>query len=116
MSMLVMSDQLQIVRGSLTAFQIHAASGNLKTNYFCARCGTMIYNTSEARPFMAVVRPGALDDTSQIAAQAHIWTCSKQPWLELPEGVPVFDKAYDPQDIWPEESLSRLKRALARAT
>ena len=60
------------------------------------------------------MRAGTLDDPSSVAPDVHIYTRSKLPWVELPEGVPAFEVYYDVGELWPEESLSRLRAVIER--
>ncbi|NIM73290.1 MAG: GFA family protein, partial [Gammaproteobacteria bacterium] len=38
------------------------------------------------------VKPGTLDDTRWLEPDMHIWTCSKQPWVIIPEGAERHEK------------------------
>jgi hypothetical protein len=49
-----------------------------------------------------------IDDPSAVAPDVHIYTRSKLPWVTLPEGVPAFRTYYDPEKLWPAESLERI--------
>lgn len=109
LSMLVEEKQFRLLQGDPEAVEIVADSGNVKTSRFCRRCGTTIYGRSAARTGIVVLRPNTFDDTAWFAPQAHIWTRSKQPWVALPEGVPAFETTYDAREVWPAESLARLR-------
>jgi hypothetical protein len=39
-----------------------------------------------------IVKVGTFDDPSAFIPQAAIFTCDIQPFHNLPEGVPMFDK------------------------
>ena len=110
MSMMLEATQFRITRGQTTSFDISGDNGTLKRNCFCAACATMIYGWVPARPATLYLRPGTLDDTDKVTAQAHIYLKSKQPWVTVPADVPCFEELYDPRDVWPEESLARLAR------
>ena len=116
LSMMLEAQQLEITAGTLAGFPKTATSGALKTVYFCAGCGIIIYGHTTEWPGIIWIRPGTLEDTSWVAAQAHIWTRSKQPWLTLPAGQPIFLQDYDTAKVWPEQSLARLGNAVAKAT
>lgn len=73
-----------------------ADSGNTILTDFCGDCGTTILSYGDARPQMRVIMAGTLDDPSQVAIQANIWTNSAQPWVHLdqsldnhPQGLPM---------------------------
>jgi hypothetical protein len=67
-----------------------------------------------AGPGFAFVRVGTLDDPDRFPPDIHIYTMSKQPWVVLPEGVPVMREYYDREKCWPEESLARRAALLAK--
>ena len=59
------------------------------------------------------MRVGTLDEPHALRPDVHIYTCSKVPWVALPEGVPAFEAYYDSKKLWPAESLAR-RRAILR--
>jgi hypothetical protein len=65
----------------------------------CGVCHTRIFNTNSARPGIAVVRAGTLDRSNELIVTAHIWTRSKQPWLELPDGAPAWSETPPPEEM-----------------
>jgi hypothetical protein len=48
-----------------------------------------------------------------VRPDVHIFTRSKVPWLEFPDGVPAFEAFYKLADVWSEESRERLHRNIA---
>ena len=64
------------------------------TREFCGTCGAPMLSRSPSAPGAAMIKVGSLDEPAQFdAPQAVIFTCDKQPFHHLPEGVPSFDKA-----------------------
>ena len=57
------------------------------------------------------IRAGTLDDPTGVAPDIHIYTSTKQNWLELPDGVPAFPEFYDPREVWSEETMARWTKA-----
>jgi hypothetical protein len=110
MTTIVLRDDLIVTRGRSSA----RATSPRSTEHACAECTTVIYIESTAFPATCILRPGTLDDTSIAVPQAHIWVCRKQAWLALPDGVPQFERQYDPATTWPAASLARLAAASAR--
>ncbi len=107
MSMILEPEQLRLTQGQLATFEIAGDNGTLKQNRFCVDCGTMIHGAIPSHGIL-YLRPGTLDDTGWVRAQAHIFVKSKQPWVELPGDVPCFMEYYEPNDVWPAASLARL--------
>ena len=80
----------------------------------CAKCGTAVWNKYHAAPGDTVLLcAGSLDDPAQVTPDVHIYTRSKLPWLQLPEGARVFDAYYKPNEVWSPESLARWKDIVA---
>jgi hypothetical protein len=78
--------------------------------WHCSTCGTSLWSRYHASPGNCRwVRVGTLDDPASIAPDVHIWTRSKQPYVTLPEGVPAFEQFYEVKEVWPAESLGRLR-------
>ena len=63
------------------------------TREFCANCGTHVTTRSPNIPGVVLVKVGTLDDPSVFTPQMVIFTCDKQPFHHVPEGVPAFARA-----------------------
>ena len=68
------------------------------------------------------MRVGTLAEARTLVPDVHIYTRSKQPWVDLPgAGVgsttgkppPVCEAYYDIEALWPAESLTRRKALFA---
>jgi hypothetical protein len=63
------------------------------TREFCAECGTHILSRAPGMPGSVILKVGTLDDPSVFGApQMAIFTVDKQPFHQIPEGVPVFER------------------------
>ena len=62
------------------------------TRFFCPTCGTAIGTRSPARPDSMIIKVGTLDDPSVFKPQAAIFTIDMQPFHEIPDGVPSFER------------------------
>jgi hypothetical protein len=60
---------------------------------------------------LAFIRVGTLDEPDRCPPDIHIFTTSKQPWVQLPANVPAVPEFYDRNQYWPAASLER-RRAL----
>jgi hypothetical protein len=64
------------------------------TREFCPTCGTHLTTTGAPLGGMVLIKVGTLDDPSVFEGpQMAIYTCDKQPFHHVPEGIPTFDKA-----------------------
>lgn len=107
---IVLECDIERVQGTFTSKQIAAH----RTAFVCASCQDVIYRTATNHPATALLRSGTCDDPRVLEIHAHIWTLDKHPWLELPDSVPQFDKGYDRNETWPQESLARLRAELEK--
>jgi hypothetical protein len=74
----------------------------------CPTCCIAVWsNYSGAGPVVRFVRVGTLDMPDHLPPDIHIFTASKQPWLQLPADVPSVPEYYDRESLWPAESLAR---------
>ena len=65
---------------------------NPVTRLFCPRCGTALGTRVPGRP-LVVVKVGTLDDPSACGGpDMAIFTCDKQPFHMVPDGIPVFER------------------------
>lgn len=93
-----------------------AAGGSGKPHdvFHCPNCGTALWSKYHAAPGDTVLlRGGTLDDPGAVTPDVHIFTRSKVPWLELPEGARSFDAFYKIGEVWPPASLERWQRVVA---
>jgi hypothetical protein len=78
----------------------------------CPRCWVALWsNYSSAGPIIRFVRVGTLDKPDHLPPDIHIFTSSKQAWIQLPAGCPAVPEYYNRESYWPAESLER-RRAI----
>lgn len=87
MSMLVPQANLA-VEGELKSYERSSESGRPVRCFFCPECGTRVYHVVTWAQGTLTLKPGTLDDTSWLSPRVHSWTKFKQPWVEIPEGMP----------------------------
>ncbi len=107
-AMIFEESQFRCTKGQPMSGEIVADSGNKKKVYFCGACGSSLWNKLSGRPGTIALKPGTLDDNDWFKPEAHIWTRSKQPWVQIPEDASSYETAYDTSEVWPKESLERL--------
>ena len=86
MSMWVKQNSIKVT-GKLKEFVRVSDRGHKITAYFCPECGVRIYGKPENRDELIVLKPGTLDDTSQLDPRVAIWLKSAQTWFELPDNT-----------------------------
>ena len=80
------------VIGKASDFASVAESGNRMHRRFCSTCGTPLFSEAEARPHLIFVRVGTFDDPTLFNPKLAIYTCDKQAFHHVPEGMPAFEK------------------------
>jgi hypothetical protein len=74
----------------------------------CPKCRIAVWsNYPDAGPIVRFVRVGTLDTPDHLPPDVHIFTASKQPWIQLPTNIPSVPEYYDREALWPAESLAR---------
>ena len=91
MTMVVSEDAFSITQGEPKFYRSTSSTGRAKLGAFCPDCGTRIYHKPEWRKGTISVKPGTLDETDWLRPSVHLWTSSKQGWVEIPKGVEAYE-------------------------
>ena len=79
-------------KGSPKAFE-RSDLENPVTREFCSDCGTHILARSAGMAGAVMLKAGTLDDPAEFGGpQMAIYTCDKQPFHLVPEGIPTFER------------------------
>jgi len=90
-----------------------SASGSGQKIARCPSCRVAVWsNYADAGPVIKFVRVGTLDNPDLLVPDIHIFTRSKQPWVQLPADVPAVPAYYEREQYWPAESLARWQAIL----
>jgi hypothetical protein len=111
-NLLIEADRVEMLAGTPEPVDAPRDDGSPQRIFRCPRCQVAIFS-EYGRPEVRFVRGGTLDDPSDVRPDVHIYTRSKVRWVVVPDGVPRFDEYYDTQELWPADSLRRLRSALA---
>ena len=108
-------DRLELCQGSPSLVPTPSESGGSQKFYRCPSCQVALWShyAMATGDKIAFVRVGTLDEPGRFRPDVHIFTSTKQPWLELGARVPVFSEFYDREEIWPPDALARYKALLA---
>ena len=107
---LIEADRVQILSGNIEALTVASPSGK---GQIIARCPYRRvalwshYHMSGLRERIHFIRVGTLDTPDLMPPDVHIYTCSKQPWVRLPEDAKVADRFYQYEETWSPADLTR---------
>jgi hypothetical protein len=105
---MIEADRVQLLAGETKPYPQPTESGRSHLIHRCPACGTAMWSNYGGRENLRFVRVGTLDEPSALPPDVHIFTRSKQAWIQLPAEVPAYEVYYDTKSLWPAESLSRL--------
>ena len=94
MCMPVHTRSIELLSGTPKLFSFDTQDGLTKRNWRCQDCGSCLWG--EISPEFLALQAGTLDDTSWLKPIAHIFTSRRQPWVEIPKDVLVYERA--PED------------------
>ena len=80
------------VDGPLKSYVVVGDSGKPVTRWHCDQCGSGIYLDCEMDPDYVFVKVGSLDDAAWVEPQMHIYTVAKQPWIQINDDLPCYEK------------------------
>ena len=102
------TDRVTLLSGDLSDRPVKAGSGGDHVIVRCTGCGTALWSHYPRLGRLGLgLRVGTLDDSGAFRPNAAIFVAERMPWVTLPEGIPAFEKYYDPQDLLPAASLAR---------
>jgi hypothetical protein len=109
---LIETDRIALEAGEPEAVRVPTGSGRVHDIYRCPSCRTAVWSDYGGRPALRFVRVGTLDDPTALRPDAHVFTRSKLPWVQIPADQPAFEIFYTMSKQWPAESLERRRRIL----
>ena len=83
------SSAFAVTKGEARAFRRKGDSGSEVVRAFCSECGTPLWSVPANEPFIPV-KLGALDDTSDLMPNLHLYVASAPKWHLMHEGLPAF--------------------------
>ena len=110
---MIEADRVVLLAGSPETVETPSESGKGQKIVRCPNCRVALWShyagLGERASF---VRVGSLDEPDRLPPDIHIFTSSKQPWIDLPADTPAVAEYYDRNDFWPEASLARRRAML----
>lgn len=110
---MIEADRVVLLQGEPERVDTPSNSGKGQVYYRCPTCRIALWsNYAGAGDAVRFVRVGTFDEPDRLPPDIHIYTDSKQPWVVLPPDSLAFPAFYKRSDVWPEDSLARLKAVL----
>jgi hypothetical protein len=105
---MIEADRVVVLAGQPEVVPTPSNSGKGQRISRCSTCRVALWsNYAGAGDAVRFVRVGTLDEPDRLPPDIHIFTMSKQPWVQLPPDVPAVAEYYDRQQHWPPASLAR---------
>ncbi|MFY9513100.1 MAG: GFA family protein [Rubrivivax sp.] len=112
---MIESERVQLLAGTPDLVHTPSNSGLGQDIARCPQCRIAVWSHyAGSGPLVSFVRVGTLDNPDLLPPDVHIFTASKQPWVQLADGKPVCPVYYDRDALWPAESLERRRQLLPR--
>ena len=112
---LLEASELTLLSGRVEVIDTPSNSGRGQRISRCPECHVALWsNYSGAGDAVHFVRIGTLDDPDAFPPDIHIFTSSKQPWVNLEGGAPTKPEYYNWREYWPAESVKRYSTALGK--
>jgi hypothetical protein len=103
---LIEAPHIEITKGEVEETVVASPSGKGQTIARCPHCKIAVWSNyfmGGIEKGIRFLRVGTLDNPDLLPPDVHIFTATKQPWVQLPEGDRVVDTFYDYAEVWSEE-------------
>jgi hypothetical protein len=107
-NLLIERDLVEMLSGDPDAVDVPRDSGGMQRIYRCPNCQIALFS-EYTHPEVWFVRGGTLDAPRNITPDVHIFTRSKVDWVQIPGSAAAFDVFYRLDELWPSESLERIR-------
>ena len=67
-------------------------SGKKVRRKFCKNCGSPLFSLVDMAPDIIAIKAGTLNDKSWLKPTLHTWCDHAQPWIEIDENMPQFER------------------------
>jgi hypothetical protein len=105
---MIETSRVQLLSGHPETVHTPSASGQGQLIVRCPDCKVAVWSHyAGAGTKAAFVRVGTLDEPNLCPPDMHIFTESKQDWVQIPDGARSVPAYYDRDQVWPAASLER---------
>ena len=112
------ADKVTFIQGEVEEINTNSPSGKGQIIARCPQCKTAVwsnYNMGGIKKGIRFIRVGTLDNPEQLPPDVHIYTVSKQPWVNLSNEERIYEKFYHYNEVWSEENNQKRKQLLAKS-
>lgn len=107
---MIEASRVELLAGEPELVDTPSNSGKGQAIARCPTCRVALWSNYGGRgDIVRFVRVGTLEGARTVKPDVHIFTSTKQPWLDVGDAVPVCEEFYDRTQLWPEASLERWK-------
>ncbi len=107
---MIEAGNVTLLQGEPEIIDTPSPSGRGQKISRCPNCKVAVWsNYGGAGDAIHFIRVGTLDDPNSCPPDIHIYTSTRQDWVDLPQGANVVDEYYKRSDYWPAESIARVK-------
>jgi len=106
--------RVEVLKGEPEVIDTPSNSGKGQKIARCPACKIALWSHyAGLGELISFIRVGTLDDPDLLPPDIHIFTSSKQTWLELPPEKPAVEEYYRSSEYWPQQSIERYQKLLA---
>ena len=110
------AEKIELLSGELSENVLTAGSGGPHIIVRCGQCGIALWSHYPRFGRIALgLRAGTLDEPASFTPNAAIFVAEKLPWVTLPEGIPHFERQYNPVELLAPDKVARLGVLLERS-
>ncbi|HUR39822.1 MAG TPA: GFA family protein [Verrucomicrobiae bacterium] len=104
------AERVEVMQGEAVCVVTPSASGKGQQVYRCPNCQVALWSHyGGGGATVRFVRVGTLDDPATFPPDIHVFTSTKQPWVQIPPSQKAFAEFYDARKEWPAEAQARWK-------
>jgi len=86
-----------VIEGETNNYSSNTDTGSQITRYFCPKCGSRLFGTSNVVTNVISVSAGTLDDSSWFKPEAIVYNKRKPKWDFIDKNIPIFEEMPPPQ-------------------
>ncbi|MBT9457112.1 MAG: GFA family protein [Burkholderiaceae bacterium] len=110
---MIESTRVELLSGTPERVHTPSNSGKGQDIMRCPQCRIAVWSHyAGAGEAVSFIRVGTLDEPDRLPPDIHIFTMSKQPWVQLNPDTPAVPEYYDRKQFWPEDRLARRRAML----